>query len=50
MTIDVLGISALITAGGATLALIIKSVQQSRCTHIRCCGVECDRDIKEEEN
>jgi hypothetical protein len=38
-------IAALITAAGAALALVIKTVTSSRCTRIECCGTECSREL-----
>jgi hypothetical protein len=36
-------LGGLITIVSAALALIIKQVEQSRCTRIKCCGVDCTR-------
>ena len=36
-------LGGLITIIAAALALIIKQVEQSRCTRIKCCGIDCTR-------
>lgn len=38
-----LGIAALITAGGSAIALIIKTFSFSKCTRITCGCIECIR-------
>ena len=42
-----------ITVIASALALIIKQIESSKCTHIKCCGMDCDRNVppaKEEED
>jgi hypothetical protein len=34
-----------IAAAGACLAMILQFILKSRCSRIRCCGVECDRQV-----
>jgi hypothetical protein len=36
-------LGGLITIIAAALALIIKQLEQSRCTRIKCCGIDCTR-------
>ena len=36
-------LGGLITIVSAALALIIKQVEQSRCTRVKCCGADCTR-------
>ena len=42
---DYIGLSTLITTAGAALALVIKSIQQSRCTKINCACFSCEREV-----
>jgi len=42
---EVLALSTLITTIGATLVLVLKTIQQSRCTSVNACCVSCERDI-----
>ena len=44
MSVEI-GIAALITAVGAAVALVIKTITTSRCTAIDCCGIICSRDV-----
>lgn len=45
---------AIITTVGGSLAIIIKLLSmacfQSKCSHIKCCCIEVDRDVKIEQN
>ena len=34
-----------IAAAGACLAMVLQFILKSRCSRIRCCGVECDRQV-----
>ena len=36
---------AIVTALGSLLALVIEKIRMSRCTHIRCCCCELERDV-----
>jgi len=38
-------IGMLVTLCGATLGSIIFTIQRSKCTKIKCCGTECERDV-----
>lgn len=38
-----------ITVCAAALALLVKQLEQSRCSKIKCCGMECDREVPEPE-
>ena len=38
-------LGGLITIVAAAFALIIKQLEASRCTNIRCCGLSCDRAV-----
>ena len=38
-------ISGAIAASGACLGMILQFVLKSRCTSIRCCGLECQRNV-----
>ena len=40
---EYIALGTLITVIASALALIIKQVESSRCTHIKCCGLDCDR-------
>lgn len=40
---DYIGLSTLITTAGAAIALVLKSLFQSRCTKINCCCFGCER-------
>ena len=40
---EYIALGGLITICASALALVIKQVESSRCTKIRCCGVTCDR-------
>eukprot|EP01051_Picozoa_sp_SAG22_P015997 SAG22_NODE_2178_length_2881_cov_37.496046_3_plen_57_part_00 len=42
-TEEYIALGTLITVIASALALIIKQIESSRCTHIKCCGVDCDR-------
>jgi len=39
-------LSGLITVSAGAIATILFALQKSRCTHIRCCGIQCIRDTK----
>jgi hypothetical protein len=45
---DLPSIAVLITATGAALVSVIHSIQDSRCTSIRTCCVQCERTVREE--
>ena len=47
---DVAGLSALVTAIGASLALVIKAVTTSRCVRINMPCCECTRDVSNVEH
>jgi hypothetical protein len=38
-------ISGAIAAGGACLGMILSFALKSRCTTIKCCGLQCDRQV-----
>ena len=38
-------ISGGIAAAGACLGMILQFVLKSRCTSIRCCGLQCERSV-----
>ncbi len=42
-TEEYIALGTLITVIASALALVIKQVEQSRCTKIKCCGLQCDR-------
>ena len=42
---DAASISTIATSIAAALALVIKTITTSRCSTIKCCGLECDRDV-----
>lgn len=42
-TEEYIALGTLITVVASALALIIKQVESSRCTKIKCCGIDCDR-------
>ena len=42
---EYIALGTLITVIASALALIIKHVESSRCTHIKCCGLDCDRSL-----
>lgn len=52
LTADQLG--TLITLGaaaiGSLLVIIVNCIHGSKCKHIKCCGMECDRQVPEEED
>ena len=45
MAFEYAAAATFISVVGATVALLIQSIQQSRCTHIDACCVSCDRDV-----
>jgi hypothetical protein len=47
-TEEYVALGGLITICASALALVIKQVESSRCTKIRCCGVICDRKVGKE--
>ena len=49
-TEEYIALGTLITVISSALALVIKQVEQSRCTKIKCCGLECDRKAPQENN
>ena len=52
-TEEYIALGTLITVIASALALIIKQIESSKCTHIKCCGLDCDRNVppaKEEED
>jgi hypothetical protein len=42
-TEEYIAIGTLISVISGSLALVIKQLEQSRCTNIKCCGLACDR-------
>lgn len=42
-------LGGLITICAAALALIIKQLEQSRCSRISCPGCSCDREVPQQE-
>ena len=44
-TEEYVALGGLITICASALALVIKQVESSRCTKIRCCGFTCDRKV-----
>ena len=50
-TEEYIAVGTLITVIASALALIIKQIESSKCTHIKCCGLDCDRNVpKAKEN
>eukprot|EP01051_Picozoa_sp_SAG22_P021135 SAG22_NODE_4548_length_1238_cov_0.961370_1_plen_65_part_00 len=47
-TEEYVALGGLITICASALALVIKQVESSRCTKIRCCGFTCDRKVGKE--
>ena len=47
-TEEYIALGTLITVIASALALIIKQVESSRCTHIKCCGIDCDRTVPDD--
>ena len=45
LTEEYVALGGLITIIAAALALIIKQLEASRCTNIRCCGLSCDHAV-----
>ena len=45
---EYIALGGLITICASALALVIKQVESSRCTKIRCCGLTCDRKVGKE--
>ena len=48
-TEEYIALGTLITVIASALALIIKQVESSRCTHIKCCGIDCHRTVPDDE-
>ena len=46
---EYIALGTLITVCASACALVIKQIESSRCTRIKCCGLECDRKVTEEE-
>ena len=44
-TEEYIAVGTLITVIASALALIIKQIESSKCSHIRCCGLDCDRNV-----
>ena len=44
-TEEYIALGTLITVIASALALIIKQIESSKCTHIKCCGLDCDRNV-----
>jgi hypothetical protein len=42
-TEEYIAIGTLLTVIASALALVIKQIEQSRCSKIKCCGMDCDR-------
>jgi hypothetical protein len=40
---------ALVSVIGTVVTSVLATVQNSRCTHIECCGASCDREVNEGE-
>ena len=36
-------------AVGSLLVIIVNCIHGSKCKHIKCCGMECDRQVPEDE-
>ena len=49
-TEEYVALGGLITIIASAMALVIKQVESSRCTHIRCCGLSCERSVPPLEN
>ena len=47
-TEEYIAIGGLITIIASALSLVIKQVESSRCSRVKCCGIECDRKVPEE--
>jgi len=51
LTADQLG--TLLTLGaaavGSLLVIVVNCIHGSKCKHIKCCGLECDRQVPEDE-
>ena len=45
MAFEYAAAATFISVVGTTVAMLIQSIQQSRCTHINACCVSCDRDV-----
>ena len=43
-------LSGLITVSAGAVATILFALQKSKCTHIKCCGINCIRDPKYKPN
>ena len=46
---DATALALLISTGAMALIGIIKQVESSRCSRIKCCGIQCDREVISEE-
>ena len=46
---DWLGLGTFITVCASALALVIKQVEQSRCKKIKCCCINCEREVPNSE-
>ena len=44
-TEEYIALGGLITICASALALVIKQIEGSRCSKVKCCGVECDRTV-----
>ena len=42
---EYIALGGLITIVASALSLVIKQVESSRCSRVKCCGVECDRKV-----
>ena len=49
-TEEYVALGGLVTICASALALVIKQVESSRCSKIKCCGLECDRKVPEIED
>ena len=45
---EMIAVGALITITASAVALVIKQLESSRCSKIKCCGVQCDREVPDE--
>jgi hypothetical protein len=43
---EYIAIGTLISVIAGALALVIKQVESSRCSRIKCCGMDCDRQVE----
>lgn len=47
---DWIALSSFVTVSAAALALVIKQLESSRCSHITCCCLRCHREVSKEQD